>query len=255
MKFNRFVLCSLACFCLVSITACGSKGTDETETVTESDMGIEDTDYEDVDAGYDEYGEEVEETEPGQKLTVALRAEAKEDESKPSIPVEEFKKYGKIVKDKEGFRILGPDGYYISESMLNVDGNCFYFDENGYLKDDVFVPAKGADGEVITLFVHNYSYLYGWVEINGKKYYIDEQQGRLENTSKEIDGELYYFDNIGRSVSKDRYEAAYGLEEVDESEETVEGSDADDVETTEIIEEENKEGNEESLTTDVEISE
>ena len=209
MRLKKLMLLSLSCLCICSVSACGKKETEETSS---ADMSEEFVDDGYVDEGYDDYvdGEEVEETEPGQHLTVALKSNEVEEETKPSIPVDEFKKYGKIVKDKDGYRILGPDGYYISESLLNVNDNCFYFDENGFLKDDVFVPAKSSDGKVITKFVHNYSYLYGWVEINDKKYYIDEQEGRLENTSREIDGETYYFDNIGRSISKERYEAAYG---------------------------------------------
>ena len=215
--------CLVSLLCL-GVTGCGGKGAEETVADTVADT------YMDTESVVDDYGDGLEDEEssedPGQKLTVSLVQDNVEEEAGVVVPVAEFKKYGKVVKGKDGYRILAADGHYVSDSLLSVGENHFYFDEDGYMKDDVFVPTKNASGEIITMYIHNYSYVYGWITVDNRDYYIDETEGRLELVSKEIDGETYYFDTQGRKVSKERFDALYYETSAEESVEgeAVEGS-------------------------------
>lgn len=245
MRVRNVCMLSLLCLGMATVSGCGSKGTEETisETVMDTAPVVEDYAYEDTEILEDESVED-----PGQKLTVSLVQDTVEDEEAVIIPVEEFKKYGKVVKGKDGYRILGSDGYYINDAMLTVGDNHYYFDENGYMQDDVFVPVKDASGKVRTMYIHNYSYVYGWITVDNKQYYIDESEGRLELVSKEIDGEVCYFDTQGRKVSEERYNSLYyePSNNVDtELDETVE---AEVVEETEDMTEGMAEGMAEDLT-------
>lgn len=155
--------------------------------------------------------EVVEQTEPQkQQITVMINIGEEEEEEEVDLPFDEFNKYGKVVKTKEGYRVLSKDGTYVTEALLNFDGHCYYFDETGYLKNDVFVPAQNSKGELITLYVHNYSYVYGLIKTpDGAIYYIDEDLGRFEKTTKEIDGQMYYFDEDGKSISEKTFNKKY----------------------------------------------
>lgn len=216
----------------LGLTGCGSDETAESETSVEetvesgAEAEVEATDAVDMGEYETDADGNIIETEATQQVKVAIGQVETEAVESVNFPIDEFKKYGKVVKTKDGYRILGTDGYYITESMINYDGNCFYFDEDGYLKDNVFVPAKNSNGEVITLYVQNYKYTYGLVtDAAGKTYYIDENLGRLEKTTQEVDGKTYYFDENGKSVSKKTYESKFVTEAV--VEETVEGSEVD----------------------------
>jgi glucan-binding YG repeat protein len=220
MKLKKLVLLSglvLGMTCMA--TGCGSKGeTVESVADTEVDSG---DDY--VDSGVDE--EESSEDENKQQMKVVLNVKAQEAKESVELPISEFEKYGKVVKTKDGFRILTREGVYVSDSLLNYNGMCFYFDEDGYLKDDVFVPAKNADGSVKTLYVHNYTYVYGLItDTDGKTYYIDEDLGRLTETTKEVDGKMYYFDTNGKSISESKWTSLYGNQIEEEPEVLEDGS-------------------------------
>lgn len=145
-----------------------------------------------------------------QQITVMINIDELDEEETVELPFDEFNKYGKVVKTKDGYRVLGQDGKYITESVLNVGEHCFYFDETGLLKNDVFVPAQNVNGDLITLYIHNYSYMYGLIKTpDGSVYYIDEDLGRFENTTKEIDGQMYYFNDEGKSVSEKTFNKMY----------------------------------------------
>ena len=140
--------CLVSLLCL-GVTGCGGKGAEETVADTVADT------YMDTESVVDDYGDGLEDEEssedPGQKLTVSLVQDNVEEEAGVVVPVAEFKKYGKVVKGKDGYRILAADGHYVSDSLLSVGENHFYFDEDGYMKDDVFVPTKNASGEIIAM--------------------------------------------------------------------------------------------------------
>lgn len=239
MKKRSLLITFCVLLCSFSLVACGSKeDTQATESLPAETQESYDTsveDYSDVETDADG---NIIETTPAQNLTVKLNVDKKEEETS-NLPIEEFKKYGKVIKAKDGYRVLTKDSEYLSEAIITYEDGVYYFNEDGYLANDVFLPAKNSDGKVVTYFVHNYKYTFGLVETPIGKYYIDEEKGKLTSCAIEVDGKEYFFDDTGKSIGKKTYELRYSNNSTDETEletdlETeVESSIEEELETTE----------------------
>lgn len=220
MKKRSLLITFCVLLCSFSLVACGSKeDTQATETLPVETQESNDTsvdDYSDVETDADG---NIIETTPAQNLTVKLNVDKKEEETS-SLPIEEFKKYGKVIKAKDGYRILTKDSEYLSEAIITSGDGIYYFNEDGYLANDVFLPAKNSDGKVVTYFVYNYKYTFGLVETPNGKYYIDEEKGKLTSCAVEVDGKQYFFDDTGKSIGKKTYELRYSNQDADTVEET-----------------------------------
>lgn len=214
MKKRSLLIAFCVLLCSFSLVACGSKEDDTQATETlpvesqeSSDISVDD--YSDIETDADG---NIIETTPAQNLTVKLNVDKKEEETS-SLPIEEFKKYGKVIKAKDGYRILTKDSEYLSEAIITSGDGVYYFNEDGYLANDIFLPAKNSDGKVVTYFVHNYKYTFGLVETSSGKYYIDEEKGKLTSCAIEVDGKEYFFDDTGKSIGKKTYELRYSNQE------------------------------------------
>ena len=204
MRVSKFIYLSAAVLSL-SLTACGSKDTpvETTEAVIEEPV-------EDIGDAYVEDSYEAEsEGDNGSSVRINLHNDNLEEE-KVRVPVEYFKTLGRVIKQKEGYSIVLPEGEYLREATVDYQGHVFYFNEDGILTNDVLIKAYGKDGHtVIQKYIHNYSYQTGFIKINDKDYYVDAEEGLLTATTREIDGKTYYFDDNGKSISKSRYNSLY----------------------------------------------
>lgn len=84
---------------------------------------------------------------------------------------------GKWIQDEKGwwYGSTGPAGNYAVSAWERIDNEWYYFDENGYMKT-------------------------GWVETDGKRYYLDLESGAmLHDTEATIDGFKYQFDSSGET--------------------------------------------------------
>lgn len=224
MKKRSLLITFCVLLCSFSLVACGSKeDTQATETLsveTQESSDISVDEYSDVETDADG---NIIETTPAQNLTVKLNVDKKEEETS-SLPIEEFKKYGKVIKAKDGYRILTKDSEYLSEAIITSGDGIYYFNENGYLANDIFLPAKNSEGKVVTYFVHNYKYTFGLVETPNGKYYIDEEKGKLTSCAIEVDGKEYFFDDTGKSIGKKTYEIRYSNRDEDVEDTSIESS-------------------------------
>lgn len=238
MKKKSLVLVCCLVFMSLSLVACGKKEESATDILPEETQEVIDNssnDYADPNVETDSDGNIIETT-PSQNLTVKLNVDSTVEDT-GYLPVDEFKKYGKIIKTKEGYRILTQDGVYLSEAIINYEDSIYYFNEDGYLTDNVFLPAKNSEGKVVTYFIHNYQYTFGLVEVNNSKFYIDENKGKVSACSVDVDGKTYYFDDNGKSIGKKTYELKYSSDVIDETEANADVADETTSAETEVADE------------------
>ncbi|WP_177205631.1 phosphodiester glycosidase family protein [Acetitomaculum ruminis] len=116
--------------------------------------------------------------------------------------------YGNLVN---GIRVIDTNVYYFDEkgqmvksAEVNLNGEKLIFGEDGKMTD--------ANGTVITLgdsfsVVAGQSYYlaegksqYGWLEVDGEKYYFEPMTTAMVKGFYEISGKTYYFDQDGKML-------------------------------------------------------
>ena len=85
-------------------------------------------------------------------------------------------------------------GYRVTNAWHQIDGKWYFFDGNGIMQTGWLTDEGGTryvDPETATLTV-------GWKEIDGVRYYFEENFGyRVTNAWHQIDGKWYFFDGNG----------------------------------------------------------
>lgn len=145
--------------------------------------------------------------EPTQSVgRVGAMKKEQEKETKAPVPVQDTE-LGDWLKTRDGFMFKSKEtGEYITSSIMNIGEYVYFFDENGVLRDNVFVPTSEG-----TKFISGYKYLdKGFVELDGNKYYLSPDEGRLELCKAKINGELYCFDEDGIIISETKWDSKYG---------------------------------------------
>lgn len=90
-------------------------------------------------------------------------------------------------------RYRKPDGTYVTDSWLTVDGETYYIDENGYMLTGGYAP----DGTYVNPSGKKVSYKPGWFSTdNGWKYIQKNGYYAAATWIQDTDGKWYYF-NIG----------------------------------------------------------
>lgn len=108
---------------------------------------------------------------------------------------------GDWLKTPKGYKLkLKETGDYICSDVIEAGDNLYYFDENGYLQTSLFVSSNGKDW-----YVQNCKKVYGFIEIAGSTYYIDVEKGVLKACSAKIDGETYWFNRDGETVTESEF--------------------------------------------------
>ena len=120
--------------------------------------------------------------------------------------------YSKLYFGNDGAQVFGwytldghrvyfkEDGLQAKEELLLIDGNYYYFNQDGQLLVDG--PAKSFS--IIYLADSEGKLLTGWREIDGKTYYLDpSNQYRYVNTTKTIDGKTYLFGSYTELLRND----------------------------------------------------
>ena len=125
---------------------------------------------------------------------------------------------GGLYSDGNGLRFLRDDGTYLYSSWKSIDGEKYYFNDNGYAVrysqviggkryyfDSDYTLCTGwvrwsAGGKSYFSPKHNGAAARGWWTIDGKKYYFDanDSLSRAVTFSRDIDGKLYYFNSEGQ---------------------------------------------------------
>ena len=87
----------------------------------------------------------------------------------------------------------------IAVGMKTIDGNTYYFNENGVMQKGTFAKVEGK----IYYFGAASGTLQksGWYEKDGKKYYEDKTTGEIAVGEKQIDGKTYIFSDEGVLLS------------------------------------------------------
>ena len=97
------------------------------------------------------------------------------------------------VDDTNGRRYRKPDGTFVMDSWLTLDGETYYMDSNGYMLKDGYAP----DGTYINPSGKKVSYKPGWLSTDNGWRYIQKNGYYAASTwIKDTDGKYYYF-NIG----------------------------------------------------------
>ena len=97
------------------------------------------------------------------------------------------------VDDNNGRRYRKPDGTFVMDSWLTLDGETYYMDSNGYMLKDGYAP----DGTYVNPSGKKVSYKPGWVSTDNGWRYIQKNGYYAASTwIKDTDGKYYYF-NIG----------------------------------------------------------
>lgn len=156
---------------------------------------------------------------------VALSVEPETEETKAPVPIQDTD-LGEWTKTKNGFMFRSNEtGEWVASSMMTIGDYVYYFDENGLLQDNVFIPTDEG-----TKFISGYQFITGFIELDGEIYYITPDEGRAELCKAQIDGELWCFDEEGRAISEEEWDEQYGYQSdtSDDSESTDETSAAGD---------------------------
>ena len=201
MKLHRLLIFS--CVALLPLSGCSKDKEAETTQVVET---VADAPIEEV---YEEPIEDESTEETDGAKTAKVSFGDTEDSERVPMPVDYFMTFGKVIKQPGGYSILQADGTYITNSIIPYEDYIYYFNEDGVLTDNVFVDAKSSDGKLVKKYISNYAYKYGFITIDKKTYYVDEDQGLLKSMAVQIDGENYYFDDTGKSISESRYNTLY----------------------------------------------
>ena len=97
------------------------------------------------------------------------------------------------VDDTNGRRYRKPDGTFVMDSWLTLDGETYYMDSNGYMLKDGYAP----DGTYVNPSGKKVSYKPGWLSTDNGWRYIQKNGYYAASTwIKDTDGKCYYF-NIG----------------------------------------------------------
>ena len=97
------------------------------------------------------------------------------------------------VDDTNGRRYRKPDGTFVMDSWLTLDGETYYMDSNGYMLKDGYAP----DGTYVNPSGKKVSYKPGWLSTDNGWRYIQKNGYYAASTwIKDTDGKYYYF-NIG----------------------------------------------------------
>lgn len=262
MKLRKLAVLSLLGLTLTSgLTACGgdslsvdnmvadasaqadaesvaAETTAVTDTVAEGQATPEntpaDTSAEAVPVETDADGNPIEPTQSTGR--VSLNIEDTEEEETTPVPIVDTE-LGTWLKTKDGFKFKSAEtGEYVTSSLLSVDGYQYCFDSNGLLRNNLFVPTENG-----TMYIKDYQFVYGFIEVDGDTYYITPDEGRAEACKAKIDGELWCFDSEGKVITEEEWDEKFGLyesstDETSEESEAMEGSSGDTEEVTETSE-------------------
>ena len=135
---------------------------------------------------------------------------------------------GQWVQDSNGWKYKNGDGTYKTNELYTINGNVYYFDEDGY-RYSGFKDINGsryyfgADGKAkigwITIGKDKYyarkdGSLYKRLNyIGAYRYYFNETTGAMQTGFKDINGSRYYFGADGKAkigwitIGKDKYYA------------------------------------------------
>jgi glucan-binding YG repeat protein len=80
----------------------------------------------------------------------------------------------------------------IQTGLIDIDGSEYYFDTQGVMQSGMIT----VDGVSMYFDPDTGARLFGFVERNGKTFYMDREKGMLTGLV-EIDGDTYYFDYLG----------------------------------------------------------
>jgi len=99
------------------------------------------------------------------------------------------------LRDNTGWYYKNLDGTYAEFGLIWIDGNYYYFDEQGYMQTGWVISDgswyyMGSDGAMRT----------GWQSVNGKWYYLNSD-GKMQTGWEQINGTWYYFDGLGRMLT------------------------------------------------------
>lgn len=82
------------------------------------------------------------------------------------------------------------DGTFVANSWMSLDGETYYFDENGHMLKDSITP----DGIYVNSKGEKTSYIPGWAQVDGEWRYIKKDGYYAANTwIQDEDGKWYYF--------------------------------------------------------------
>jgi len=93
------------------------------------------------------------------------------------------------------------DGEYQKETLIEVDGHVYYFDEKGYMLSDVFKEV----GEYTYYFNRIGIAKSGWIKSNGEWYYFDDSLHMVKNAWIQSESMKWYYLTDDGTMLTDAY--------------------------------------------------